>query len=732
MFTQALVLLLTAISSPTQSDHSADRDVLTRGVTALVAPQALVGVLSVSGNAFVIATGTQSKGQVPVFAATRVERGRVIAGAHEAFFSSLAMQNPSNGRFFGNALAWVGGKGGLDGLRVGLLGYGFLEGPLRQAGAVPTTLSSQSLETIADQLDVVCTTPGALDNNPSGQIALMRFVKKGRGLVIAGPAWGWLQLNPRLDLLADHPGNRMLFPYGICFADGTAHQEFLPERSGAVLFNADAALGALKGGGLSVADRTTAVYTLERALALTPPTSGGLTAEVIKGAASEPGNGIPTAQTPVTVETPFSRLKAWIDMRTMRTLTPKEVKAHPSASAFPGVVTNSKRINQAVTIDTSVPEWHGTGLYAAPGEVVLVEIPEGATSGGLFVRVGPHTDTLWQLDKWTRFPSISITKPLSQEQTQIASAFGGTIYIDVPNGCRLDKVQVTINHAVPAARYVRGKTSAAQWKSQLGTSAAPWAELEGNLVSISVPLSSAKKIVDPAALMAFWDEMMKNCYAFYAAPVRPRPERYCPDIEISAGYMHSGYPVMTHLDVADTFCDLATLKAKGHTWGFYHEMGHNFQQNAWTWEGTGEVTNNFFSLYGSEKLNGVTPANYGEAHPAMAPKAVRERLVKYLADGAHYDKWRSDPFLALSMYAQLREQFGWEPFTRLFEEYRTLRPSEQPKSDIEKRDRWMVRFSKLVRKNLGPFFTAWGVPTTEAAKKSIANLPTWMPTDWPK
>jgi hypothetical protein len=522
----------------------------------------------------------------------------------------------------------------------------------------------------------------------------------------------------------------MLYPYGICFGDGTANEEFLPEPSDSPLFNTDSALQMLKTGSLSVKDRTTAIYTLERALAFLPPSGSGLPAEIIKGAATEPGGGIPTPQNPVTVDKPFSRLKAWLDMREMSTLSPREVRAYPSAATFPGAVTDSKRVTQTVTIDTSVPAWHGVGLYAAAGEDLVVEIPESATSAGLSVRIGPHTDTIWHLDRWPRFPAISIDRPLKLEQTQVASAFGGTLYIDVPERCKLGKIQVTISHAVPAARFVRGQTTLAQWKAQVSATAAPWVELEGRLVIISVPLSSAKKIQDPEALMAFWDQVMKNCYEFYAAPVRNRPERYCPDVEIGGGYMHSGYPIMTHIDVADTFCDVTKLRGKGSTWGFYHEMGHNFQQGAWTWDGTGEVTNNLFSLYGNEKLNGVTPETYGDAHPAMAPKAVHDRLVKYLADGRHYDAWKSDPFLALSMYAELREQFGWEPFTRLFEEYRGLRPEEEPKTDIDKRDRWMVRFSRIVHRNLGPFFQNWGVPTTDSARRSIEDLPIWMPSDW--
>src|SRR5271170_1974644 len=107
MITALLGILSVAFSAQTQSNHSFDRNELTRGVSALVAPGALAGVLSVSGDAFVIVTGKQSQGRVPVFAATKVGKGRAIAGSHEAFFSALAMNNPSNGRFFGNALAWL-------------------------------------------------------------------------------------------------------------------------------------------------------------------------------------------------------------------------------------------------------------------------------------------------------------------------------------------------------------------------------------------------------------------------------------------------------------------------------------------------------------------------------------------------------------------------------------------------------------------------------------------------
>jgi hypothetical protein len=205
------------------------------------------------------------------------------------------------------------------------------------------------------------------------------------------------------------------------------------------------------------------------------------------------------------------------------------------------------------------------------------------------------------------------------------------------------------------------------------------------------------------------------------------------DVEISAGYMHSGYPIMTHDDVAARFVDLSVLRAPGgNTWGFYHELGHNHQRPEWTWSGCGEVTNNLFSLYGGEQFNrAYRDGDYPDAHNAIAPATRRKRLIEYLAAGAPYDKWTGDPWIALTTFVGLRQAFGWEPFTAVFKEYEDLPASAKPKTDQEKRDQFLVRFSKRVGKNLGPYFAAFGIPVSDAARAQVAALPSWMPADWP-
>jgi len=201
-----------------------------------------------------------------------------------------------------------------------------------------------------------------------------------------------------------------------------------------------------------------------------------------------------------------------------------------------------------------------------------------------------------------------------------------------------------------------------------------------------------------------------------------RPERIVCDQQISAGYMHSGYPVMTWLDVEKISVQNAALRNS--SWGHWHEFGHNHQVSDWTPEGTGEVTNNMFALYVWENVIGKDRAS---AHPAIRDDAMKKAWDKYVAGGKKYSDLQSNPFLYLQMYIQLQEAFGWDAYKKIFAEYRDLKPNEHPKNNQEKLDQWALRFSRIVGKNLGPFFQAWGVPISPNALASVRQLPVWLP-----
>ena len=318
------------------------------------------------------------------------------------------------------------------------------------------------------------------------------------------------------------------------------------------------------------------------------------------------------------------------------------------------------------------------------------------------MQIGCHSDRLWGKDAWRRAPEIVHRVPLKTTRTQIASGFGGLVYLVVPRNCRVESFEATVSGAVESPRFKLGETDDAAWRKQLRFARGPWAELEGAKVIITVPSAACRNLKNPTELMRFWDDVLDACADLATWPrERERPERIVVDEQISAGYMHSGHPVMMHMDVAEVLVDLERIKTNGHggVWGFFHELGHNHQSGDWTFDGTGEVTVNLFTMYVYDTLLGGFPKDRRLDSPSW-----RKQVDTYFREGASFENWKQRPFLALVMYMQLQEAFGWDAYKRVFAEYRDLPKEERPKDDAEKRDRWMIRFSKTVGKNLGPFF----------------------------
>ena len=405
-----------------------------------------------------------------------------------------------------------------------------------------------------------------------------------------------------------------------------------------------------------------------------------------------------------------------------------QVVAHPAAAFFPGAVSpDLPRVRGSVRVDPRREGWQSTGYYAAPGERVTVRIPAEWIRLGFEARIGCHKDTLWHQKIWKRPPAITRSFALSGEETRIANAFGGLIYIDTRKGADCEPANVEISGAVAAPLYVQGRTSVEEWKEAVCRPAAPWVELATDKIVITLPLAHARAIDDPVALMNTWDQVLDACADLATMPrVRRLAERIVPDIQISAGYMHSGYPVMTHADQYGILGNREKILAG--QWGLFHELGHNHQNRDWTFGGTTEVTVNLFTLYVMEQVCGRPIL---QSRPEMQQEQRRRAIEKYAATGRSFEKWKKEPFLALTHYVQLIEAFGWDAFKKCFAQYRNLSPSERPQRDEDKRDRWLIAFSRTVGHNLGPFFEAWGIPTSAQARAEVATLPPWMPSDMP-
>jgi hypothetical protein len=709
-----------------------DLETLLEGVSEIGAP-GLPGSLAVYGNqAFPVIVGASTSGaREPVVAAGRLMRGRVVAFGHNGYLNNDLSSNADTQRFLANVLVWA--AAGKPKARLGVVGIKGLATRLQAMGFSAADIAFGAFT----GYDVVIPDIGISRTREESDL-LLTYVRDGGGVVAGMPGWGWAQTNSSLSLAEDFFGNWLMSAAGIVWAHPTLSQTstlgYSVVRVPPDFTHAQRALDALTATGrvLTSDERTQISVTLNVALSAIPSADTSFVPAVNAALQSAGVQTMPTPQTPVKDSNILGRLAVTNDFRLMSKAAPAQITAHPSAATFPGAVpATAVRVSRAVPIRTARPRWHSTGLYAPAGEIITVRVPTAAVKGNFAVRIGAHSDRLWSVDTWRRFPEISVRTLITAAETQFASAFGGLIYIEVPETTKVADFSAEISGGVLAPRFVKGKTTLQEWRDTVRNYPAPWGEVETSKMIVTTQTAVLRNLDDPSAVADAWDRVLDATADLATIPrERTSPERFVCDEQISAGGMHSGYPLMCHLDSRSKLIEAAYITGifnskLQNSWGFFHEIGHNHQNGDWTFDGTGEVTVNLFPLHTFEVVGREPVAE--NARGSLAFRQMQMRKFNFVRPD--FELWKSDPFLALTMYVQLQQAFGWGAYKAVFAEYLALEAAERPKNDQQKRDQWMVRFSRRIGRNLGPFFQLWGIPTTEAARESIVNLPVWIPDE---
>ena len=725
IFTVAILLFAGVSDVLAQAGGSSDRAQLMEGVREVPSPGSPGSLAVFAPTATALVTGTSDGGSdVAVIACGRLGRGRVVAFAHDGYFDQGSIKVADTSRLLINAMRWAAADKPKP--RVGLIDGHQLRSLFERHGA---SVGRTTLDGSFQAYDVLVLTPYGLTAEQMRRVR--SFVESGGGLLAAATAWAWHQGHGKQSM-AEFPGNRLTEGTGLAWTDGstkpTRPTGYAAGGEVSPFVNAATALELIEAGRVSEPkDLICALAAIRLTLQAVPDSEPRFRAEVrrvLKGLRRL--DLAPSRRKPVRVDDPVRRFAVGLETVIAHDAPIAEVTPLAAANGFPGAVpANARRGEHTIEITTAVPGWHSLGLYAASGEKITVTVPSTAVSLNLTLQIGSHSDQLWHLDSWERIPQVVRRFSITDAQTTAANGLGGLIYIDVPGGAASRRVKVTIKNAVEAPLYRLGTTTLDEWRHRVRRRPGPWAELVGKNVIFTVPSFAVRELDDPKGVLTLWDEIVAAQDAFVSLPRREKPERIVADVQISAGYMHSGYPIMIPVDDNVRLALSERRIRREGAWGLFHELGHNHQSGDWTFDGTGEVTNNVIVLYVFDKVLGL---RFDSGHEEIRDRNQRNRRIRaFLAEGAPFQRWKGDAFLALMMYIQLYEAFGSKPFAEVFAEYAHLPDAERPKSDDEKRDQWLVRMSKATGKNLGPFFVAWGVPTGERARASVAGLPLWMP-----
>jgi hypothetical protein len=665
--------------------------------------------------------------QRPIASAAHVGQGRIVGYGHESF---VAQTNGDEEKLSLNAMEWACNGGRVIGL---WNDFNHFEDELINAGF--TVLTSVSPSQLAG-LDCYV---GEFWNGWSDaqNRDIEDFLTSGHGLIMGGHSWYWSYSNT--DVAHNYPGNKIAPTTGLFVSSNSGSVQVTisstpPER----MLRTIPAVTALQnhfttGPMIPSSDASTVEKTIARSTAM-------LTLDFLDFWSPLRSMVNTTGWTEIAVDnkydldaSPIADVLLAIEEGLYLRLPANELVSHPSAVDFPGAVpVNTPRVTEIVSVNgdyIGLPSGFGyagarshgmmgTGLYAASGEVVNITVPASLVDQNVRIQIGAHSDSLWNKDEIDRHPKVHRKWVIDSTTMQVGNTFGGLIYITFPPDSTFGRVNITIENAVQAPRYIAGETTEQEWNMTQRSLPAPWAELEGEFFILTVPSIEIRSLDSVVELMNWWDTALQMEHNLSGYLPWTRVERAVFDVQISAGWMHSGYPFMAHTVSVPNVVNLSHMSTQG-DWGMFHELGHNHQWMAATLPGNTETTCNLFSAYIMTELVGV---DLGAGHGSMSDSNRETRTEGYFNGGAQISQW--SVWTALETHMQIQEEFGWQIYTDTFSQYYNASLS-QPSNDAQEYNSWAARISNETGMNLVPFFQAWGLPINAETFASVDHLPVW-------
>lgn len=380
-------------------------------------------------------------------------------------------------------------------------------------------------------------------------------------------------------------------------------------------------------------------------------------------------------------------------------------------------------------------DWQPTGFYlnhSTPLDVQVSDLPPAAT---LQLAVGVNSLVQpWQPSSCER--NVSVSTLGSGANSVYRPTQGGLIFMRFLAPHSDARVTVELGQAAQPVPYFTKDIAQSAWTSMLSASTIPYALLASDRVIIASSLASAKSVIGesrPALLLQFYQMGIEAQNAFAGLDGQLPPNPVSPlrpfVVETCAGSNPNAWDYSANMPypAVEALSALRTLTS----WGLWHELGHQRQNTAWTWDwpSLSEVTVNLYTtaalrrFWGENLPVGPRPAAWDRAQIyLMQPDAEREFDNMESNTGANREV----------MFEQLRRAFGDTFYPRLEQAARAL---DNP-GDGATRKRWFqVQASKAANVDLSAYFTAWGLRPDAKTLAQIAALklptPPGQPTQMP-
>lgn len=389
-------------------------------------------------------------------------------------------------------------------------------------------------------------------------------------------------------------------------------------------------------------------------------------------------------------------------------------------------------------------DYQPSGMYVRKGDKVSMTV-RGLTGSpdGLTTMVGAMNSYEGATEK---------SEPQLVQAQEGANSFtasrNGMIYFHyVDSGFSdeaLPPVEIEITSGgIPTPLFIAGQTTPDEWRSMMSEYASsPYVEMMNDKVLITVTrkVFQNSKLTDPSSvldllgkILGWYDDLSGLDGSSPLHEVSPLRMHYLQDLVSSAQALDGIYMYAADYFVGmpgENVGDLLVLDKLRHAWSIWHETGHKYQQNDWTWSEVIETTVNIYSLEAQARQGYPSRLKERDPETGKSPFDLAQRyLARKKRDFTDSTQMRLHPdddseyWVRLVMFNQLRQSFGDGFYPALHRYYR-----ENPLGYGQLNDQdaqiqaFVIATSTVAGQDLTRFFTDWGVRLTDDTRQSLADL----------
>lgn len=364
-------------------------------------------------------------------------------------------------------------------------------------------------------------------------------------------------------------------------------------------------------------------------------------------------------------------------------------------------------------------DMQATGFYVAPNSTITVTIKVNAGTTGARLAIGtPFRDNIRPVRQYLDL------QPGTQSFT--VDQYGGLVYViyTANNYTTTGEIELTFGDGfIPVPYFQKGKTTHGQWVATLDSlkNVAPDVVFSSDRTIMVANMDEAllykgedqQLIVDRLDSIIDFSNRISGLSGTSGVHATPYNKHLITVRDsASGGYMAAGISIYYTEALSYRMLQPKYL-SNTNGWGIWHEVGHTYQQKAWTWGNLTETTVNVYSL-ASERgfglpISRVTANNAWPKLDAYFQQPITER---------DFNAGSND--LKMIMFHQLWLAFGDDLYINLSKATRDNRPTVS--TDAAKMRYFMLSACQFSQKDLSDFFRKWGFRVDESVYTEIANL----------